>query len=382
MRENSLLMSMLRRPLFGLVALGALGLLVAALFLILRDDDSESSPRPPSEAGTGIVEKAIWGPVEMPDGGSAFPTYRRLGVDVFQVQLHWADIATQRPADPVDPDDPAYRWPVEVDRAVREAPRYGISVAILVTTTPGWANGARAQIRAPDDVQDYADFLVAASKRYPGVTRWMIWGEPNRSDRFLPNRPSDPVGPRRYAELLDAAYGSLKEVSEENTVIGGMVFTGGEVAPPDFIRWMRLPSGLPPRLDWFGANPYPFRFPDLADEPLPGGWRDLSDLDTIGAEVAAAYRPRGFDPRLWLSEFTIQDGHDSRIFAYHVSAAEQASWLSRGYEVAAEAGNVVGLGWFTLLDQSEAPNSANWGLMTASGVPKPAYRAYASILGR
>ena len=161
-----------------------------------------------------------------------------------------------------------------------------------------------------------------------------------------------------------------------------MTFTGGDVKPPDFIRWMRLPSGRPPRLDWYGENPYPFRYPNLADPPMPGGWRDLSDLDTLGEEVDAAYRPLGIRPRLWLSEFTVQSDQDSRYFAFHVSKGEQARWLRAGYVAAEQAGNVAGLGWFTLLDHPHGPTSANWGLMTATGAPKPAFAAYASILGR
>jgi hypothetical protein len=71
---------------------------------------------------------------------------------------------------------------------------------------------------------------------------------------------------------------------------------------------MKLPSGQPPRLDWYGHNPYPFRFPDLRKSPIHGGWRDLSDPDTLAAEVDRAYRSRGQEPRLWLSEFTVQLG--------------------------------------------------------------------------
>ena len=332
----------------------------------------------PSAGERGAVEKAIWGPVEMPDGASAFPVYERLGVDTLQMQLVWAEIAPRRPTDATDPSDPAYRWPADVDTAAREASRRGIDLALLVRGSPGWANSGRALVQAPDDPSDYADFLTAAARRYPSVKRWMVWGEPNRGDRFLPNKPDDPRGPRRYAQLLDAAYDALKAQSPRNTVIGGNTFTGGDVRPPDFIRWMRLPSGRPPRLDWYGHNPYPFRFPRLADTPLPGGWRDLSDLDTLGAEVNAAYRPLSAKPRLWLSEFTVQSGQDSRYFAYHVSEAEQAHWLRAGYATAAQAGNVAGLGWFTLLDQPPGPTSANWGLMTATGAPKLAFAAYAS----
>jgi hypothetical protein len=317
----------------------------------------------------------------MPDGESAFPTYRRLGVDVFQIQLRWADVAARRPANPVDPADPAYSWPPELEEAIREARRAGIEIAVMVTSTPGWANGGRAEIRAPTNPSDFAVFLTAAANRYPQVHHWMVWGEPNRSDRFLPNAPNSPAGPRAYAVLLDVGYRALKNVSEENVVIGGPIFTGGDVKPPDFLRWLRLPDGRVPRLDWLGLNPYPFRFPDLREDPIAGGYRDLSDLDTFEREVAATYRGSGTDPPLWLSEFTVQSDQDSSYFEFHVDEAEQAEWLTAGYEAARQAGNVAGLGWFTLLDQPPAPESANWGLMTASGEAKPAFGAYRAVPG-
>jgi hypothetical protein len=366
----------------------------ASLVLLLvgcgGGEDAPVETLPPGRAGQAPalgpggapVQKAIWGPLELPDGRPAFPTYARLGVDVFQMQLRWAEIAPRRPADPVDPGDPAYRWPPEVEAAIRAAGARGIEVALLLTTTPGWANGGRAEIRAPEDPADFAEFARAAAARYPEVRDWMIWGEPNRADRFLPNAPGSPVGPRRYAELLEAAYGALEAASPANVVIGGMTFTGGTVRPPAFLRWMRLPSGLPPRLDHYGHNPYPFRVPDPAERPRPGGWRDLGDLDTLGTEVAAAYRPLGVEPKLWLSEFTVQSGEDSRFFAFHVSEAEQAEWLTAGYRAAEASGDVAALGWFTLLDRPAGDGSARWGLMTAAGEPKPAFDAYASIVGR
>ena len=39
--------------------------------------------------------KAMWGPSVMPDGSSAFPIYKDLGVDVIQEQLSWRDVADQ-----------------------------------------------------------------------------------------------------------------------------------------------------------------------------------------------------------------------------------------------------------------------------------------------
>jgi len=395
-------------PRLAAAGLGLIAVLVAVLLVTLNATGDGSSPsesaggaeplprvETPVGAGRGSDQaggelanrgvdpprKAIWGPVRMPAGGSAFPIYERLGVDVFQIQLPWADVAASRPANPSDPADPAYGWPPELEAAIREGRRAGIDVAVMVTTTPGWANGGRARIRAPSDPSDLADFLTAAARHYPAVHHWMVWGEPNRSDRFLPNAPDSPVGPRAYAVLLDHAYRALKDASEKNVVISGPIFTGGDVKPPDFLRWLRLPDGHVPRLDWFGLNPYPFRLPDLSRDPEPGGYRDLSDLDTVRRELAEAFANAPEDPPLWLSEFTVQSGRDSRYFEFHVSESEQAEWLRAGFEAAGRAGGVAGLGWFTLLDQSPAAGSADWGLMTASAEPKPAFEAY-EMIGR
>ena len=77
----------------------------------------------------------------------------------------------------------------------------------------------------------------------------------------------------------------------------------------------------------------------------------------------------------------MQSGQDSRYFEFHVDEDEQAEWLRAGYRTAAEAGGVKGLGWFTLLDQPPGRLSADWGLMTAAGAPKPAFDAYRSMRG-
>ena len=52
---------------------------------------------------------------------------------------------------------------------------------MLLNTAPGWANGGHEPHWAPTDPGDFADFAVAASRRYPGVRYWMIWGEPSKA---------------------------------------------------------------------------------------------------------------------------------------------------------------------------------------------------------
>ena len=318
------------------------------------------------------AEKAIWGPLTLPSGASAFPIYRDLGVDTLQVQLDWPTAAPVRPGNPTSPSDPAYRWPADVDRAVAEATANGIKVALLVSRSPAWANGGRSPIHAPAPA-DFATFVSAASRRYPVVRRWMIWGEPNRDDRFQPNLEGSPAGARAYARILDTAYGALKRVSGANIVIGGMTWTGGTVKPAPFLRFMRLPNGRPPRLDWFGHNPFPFRFPNLREGNIEGGWRDISDMDLFSEELKRAYGRRA---RFWLSEFTVLSDKPSREFAESVSREGQAQWLSASYRIADTLPSIAGLGWLTLADEPEGPGSANWGLLTSSGARKPSYEAF------
>lgn len=354
--------------------LAALAFLCALLVLALAG--------PASAAGV----KAIWGPTELPAGNvacpaggercSAFPVYQQLGVDVFQHQVHWDAIAPTRPANPRDPNDPAYDWG-QLDAVAAEAARHGIRLALLVQRAPAWANGGRSPISAPRNPRLFADFLFAASRRLPTVRMWMIWGEPARAENFRPMSERSPAGTQLYARLLDAAYGALKQARPGNLVVGAMTLNGGTVMPPRFVQWLKLPNGRPPRMDLWGHNPFDGRFPRLADEPI-GRFRGFNDIDTLHEQISRVYRAgRRPVPRLWLSEWTVISDKPSRIFLrFYVSPREQAQWLRAAYAIARRTPYVAGLGWFTLLDELPGRGSANWGLMRSDGRPKPAFAAY------
>jgi hypothetical protein len=311
--------------------------------------------------------------VVLPNGASAFPIYHQLGVDVFQIDLNWAQAAPTEPADPNDPNDPAYLWPAQLTQAIAQAARYRIRICLLVQGTPGWANGNQPEQWAPTNPADYANFLIAAAHRYPSVHLWMIWGEPNREGNFEPMPGNSPVGPRRYALLLDAAYHALKQVGSENTVIGGDTWSFGTVEPADFVRWMRLPNGQPPPLDYYGHNPFSIRFPQAGEQPYFPGGRDIDDLATLETQLTGVYhRP----VKLWLSEFTVASDHPNFAFSFAVSRKQQASWLTAAFRLVNSYGFVAGLGWFDLLDAPPGPKALTQGLMTWSLQRKPAFYAY------
>jgi hypothetical protein len=330
---------------------------------------SHGSPRP---------LKAIYGPLALPDGSSAFPVYHRLGVQVLELDLAWDKVAPTRPTTPSDPRDPAYRWPPGLDSAIAQAAAYHIAIALLVEGFPAWSNGGRGETWAPSDPRDYAAFVQAASHRYPSVRDWMILNEVNSTRNFNPLPPNSPTAPERYAQLLDDAYGALKAVSTANTVIGGMTYSAGVIDARDYLHWLRLPDGRPPRMDYYGHNPYSVRFPDLSKRPFSPLVRDIDDIDTLHAELSGIYRGYGPVPKLWLAEFGISDSSNPS-FDYYVSRPVQARWVSAAYRLVDSVSYVAALGWFELLDEPAASKGRlSEGLMTADGVPKPAFYAYAA----
>jgi hypothetical protein len=270
-----------------------------------------------------------------------------------------------------------------VTRAVAEATRRHMQVALELIGAPRWSNGGKSSKWAPLRPDDYADFAVAAARRYPDVHLWMIWGEPSRSHNFQPLTAARPfsrlnarqrIAPHLYARLLDGAYGALKRVNRANLVIGGMTDSAASISTPQWIENMRLPDGKPPRLDLYGHNPFSIRAPNLLNPPSPEQELDFSDLARLDKLVDANLgRPANREPSLFLSEWTIPTAVD-REFNFHVDLGVQAQWISNGLRVARELReDVYAVGWIHLYDE---PPASSGGLIEADGRKKPGYFAW------
>jgi hypothetical protein len=327
-------------------------------------------------------KKAIWGPTKV-NGVSQFPIYRDLGVGIYQMTLRWNEVAPRRPRRPSNPRDAAYRWPNEVDFAIRQGRRNRIRVSLMLIGTPPWANGGRSSEWAPHRPSDFSAFARAAARRYPRVRLWQIWGEPSRQKNFKPLPRFEATGPRHYARLLDAAYASLKRESRQNLVIGGNTFTTGHVTPRQFISSMRLRNGRPPRMDMYGHNPFTARAPALRKGPLGHGYADFSDLDTLAGWIDRDLRrPGGRRITLFLSEFTIPTDHANYEFNFWVTREVQARWLRAALRITHRWERIYALGWFSLYDEPpNGPNGSpgdevNRGLLEWDGDRKPSYRVF------
>ena len=334
--------------------------------------------------GAEAAEKGFWGPSEV-NGKSQFPIYRSLGVTLYQTSLDWAAVAPTRPANPADPGDPAYHWPTRLDSVIREAKRNNMHVLIMLIYSPPWANGGKSREWAPDP-KLYAQFAQATARRYPAVRQWMIWGETSRADRFSPlekqtiGQPltrSQAEAPKRYARILDAAYGALKRVRRSNVVIGGNTFTAGDIRPVNWVKNMRLPNGRPPRLDVYGHNPFTLRTPSLSNPPGAGETVDFSDLGRFQKVVNRAFGRRGSKSRrvpLFLSEFTVPTGLDEE-FNFYTTPKKQAEFITKGFGIA-RAIKAYGLGWIHLYDSGPRDDGIRGGLIGLDGKRKPGFDAF------
>ncbi|MGI8801031.1 MAG: hypothetical protein ACR2KV_02500 [Solirubrobacteraceae bacterium] len=333
----------------------------------------------PAPAGARAL-KGMWGPA-VRSGVSLFPVYRDLGIQLYETRIDWATTAAHRPSHPRNPNDPAYAWPAELAAAVGQSRAAGIRVAVQLIGAPRWANGGKPENWAPHRPADFADFAYAAARRYPTVRLWMVWGEPTRADVYSPlvaaraGRPLDAAqraAPHRYARMLDAAYGALKQAGRANLVIGGMTYTTGDIDTQQWIENLRLPDGRPPRLDLYGHNPFSFRDPNLASPPSASGAVDFSDLRRLAALIdrnLGRHRPQ---IKLFLSEWTIPTAVDNE-FNFYVDPPIQARWITDGLRLARTWSRVYAIGWINLYD--DLPTSGG-GLIDAQGAKKPGYYAW------
>ncbi len=375
-----------RNPIRGALATAlaaALGLLWAGAGA-LGAEPGEQPTIPPGSAPQ-TIKKAVWGPPTSFRGRSLFPRYRHLGIGLFQVQARWDQIAPERrPADPTDPEDPAYVWPEYLTAAIEEAHAYGMEVQVMLIGAPPWSNGNLSWRSPPGDPGDYADFARAAERRYPGVDLWMIWGEPNRSPNFDPVTPGPRSGrgplneaqaraPRLYAQLLDAAYGALKDEDPENLVIGGNTFTAGgyeAIRTYQWISYMKLPDGSRPRMDMWGHTPWGFSKPSFKDPPTPKGLVTFSDLKRLARKLDSAFP--GQRLKLFLSEWGVPIGRRDRDLRYRLGARQGKNWIRAALRITRRWQRIYTLGWIPPVDTER--NSV--GFLDLQGRRKPAYKTY------
>ena len=292
---------------------------------------------------------------------------QRLGVDVVRLTLRWDTVAQSAPADPRNPDDPAYNWEL-YDPILQRLHDANIAVLISLWGTPEWANGGGKPNYLPTDATALASFAYAASTKYSWIMRWTIWNEPNVRLFLIPNSP------RLYVtRLLNPAYRALKSANPRNLVAGGVTSprkTASGVSPIAWIRGMRAAHAF---LDAYAQNPYPVR---PGETPTSGGcWRCTEiTMATLPKLIAEVKRNFGTRTRIWLTEYGYNSKPPSKWLG--VSNSLQARYVGEGALRAYLSARVDLLIHFLVRDE---PNAQRWtsGFLTSRGRVKPSFGAYA-----
>jgi hypothetical protein len=290
-----------------------------------------------------------------------------LGVNLVRLTIRWDLVAKSVPADPHDPADPAYDWELyePLMQRLRDA---RIAVLVSLWGTPDWANGGQNPNYVPRDPTALASFATAVATKYPWVTRWTVWNEPNVRVFLIPNSP------RLYVtRLLNPTYRALKAANPRNVVAGGVTSprkTPSGISPIAWIRGMRTYRAL---LDAYAHHPYPVR---PGETPTSGGcWRcneiTMATLPKLIREVERAFGAR---KRIWLTEYGYNSKPPSRWLG--VSNALQARYVGEAALRAYLAARVDLLIHFLVRDE---PNGRRWtsGFLTSRGRFKPSFASYA-----
>jgi polysaccharide biosynthesis protein PslG len=315
-----------------------------------------------------------------------------LGARVIRVDLRWDLVARSRPANAVDPADPAYDWR-HYDAVVAAARANRVQVLFTVWGTPAWAadpgvprDSYPANATQPADPADFAAFGAAAAARYAprGVHLWEAWNEPNIPLFLRPQYRRQgggwvAVSPTTYSRLLRGFYRAVKTVDGTATIGGAVTAPVGDqcpsscpdsadnrVTPTAFLRGLAAPGNRPP-MDVYSHHPYPITGP--REVSFAGAnYIDLYNLDRLTRAIDRTYL-RG--KRLWLTEIGFST-RPVKEYPTAFSERQQAQYLADAYRRL--LGRRIALTtWFFLQD------NAQWtsGLLRLNGSRKPAFDAFA-----
>jgi polysaccharide biosynthesis protein PslG len=291
-------------------------------------------------------------------------------VGTLRVNLAWGSVQSSAGA--------PYDWS-HYDPIIEGAARNGIRVLATVYSSPTWAEPSPEYPPLGSKLPQFQDFVRAAVGRYGSdgtfwrdhpqaaklpITDWQVWNEPN-SKLFWKPRP-DPTG---YLELLrgfDAAAHDADPAAR--IVLGGLFPTPrGGITMSDFMGDMYR-GHAQALFDAAAIHPYAANPQDALART--GQLRDV--MNRAGDE----------DGQIWISEVGWASG--GQPSGLTVGPERQADYLTRTYELAAEARDRLGLEgviWFSLNDTPGPLWPGHCGLFELDGNPKPSWDALTKLTG-
>jgi hypothetical protein len=308
---------------------------------------------------------------------------------VTRVDILWSLVAPTQPANPIDPNDPAYDWS-RLDAIFTGLIQAGITPIVSTYSTPTWAIAGRNtphttayNPNAPRPAQ-FAQFMQAVATRYngffippgaagplPRIRHYEIWNEPNLKGFFSVNGRSTVAA---YANLVKAAYPKIKIGNRNAMVIagvGGPRSTSGNGNVSARVWLNSLTSSKAVKFDAYSQHIYPSRAPKFRsksyDKAFPT-WRSLP-------EIFEALDKKKKGMKLFITEAGYTTAKTD-FRTVKVSLGQQRTYLKQMFALKdVKSPRVAAVVWFNLQDNKNWPG----GLLKESGVRKPSYNAFVAV---
>lgn len=283
--------------------------------------------------------------------------------------------------EPVNRDDftaagPRAPTPLTADLKTRtdEVRAAGATPIMVILDAPDWAAASPGAHRRPRDPDEYAEFAGELAKwlRKPNVPApaYEIWNEPD-APAFWGEAPDAAF----YTLMLQKSHAAIRAGDPSAIVLTGPT-TGNNYA------WIEALYARGAKGSFDGVSVHTDTACSIVGPDAfyrdPNG--RIGQFSFLGyREVRAAMLANGDDKPIWMTEIgwgttsaVCASGDSAGKKAAGVSEAEQAAFLTKGFQCLANDTYVIAAAWFTLRDGAGNP----YGLLRQDGTAKPALASF------
>jgi len=292
---------------------------------------------------------------------------KALGLQWVRVDLHW---------DHMEPTAGNWRYDL-LDPLMQTLQEGGFKpVVYLVGTAPFAATVPEGtpfrDQYPPRDNNEFASRITTLAQRYPFVTHWQVWNEPNILPFWRPKEDPD-----AYGRMLQAAARSMREkqLANRKIVSAGMAYYSqmplrGNALMLDALR----DSGALQSADVVAYHPY-------SDEPE--GDPSLSDPDNFikRAQIINSKLRSANVQQIWATEWGWSTYTGPKDFQTQISEQQQAEYLLRRLMLMMPL-DFDRVFWFSFseIDKIVSERDRHYGLVRPDASAKPAWHALKRFL--
>lgn len=304
-----------------------------------------------------------------------------MGVHWVRVPIAWRDV------EPTNRDVADYWWG-RADKAVSAAVDGCKRVIVTHQTNPSWAAKYPESVINNKNLDDFEEYLTALVERYDGdgisdapgsptVMFWELYNEPDATDLFVGYEGWGEY-PQQYVDMLRRAKTAVKRANPNAKILlGGVAHDWFQPDGPFVESWIDdvLSYGAADYFDIFNFHAYPTAADtwlkgshpgcELADNYYgPGLLEKTNYMRDLLADHDLSHIPIIITESGWYSDIDLLNQSTPEI---------QARYMTELSIQTKAAGVEVMIG-FSLVDPDSNPHA--YGMLTKSGVKKPAFFSY------